>query len=59
MLSKLFLKNMQDGFLSINEAKYNSNISPRENIKVIGKEVKKFIRNFDDSNEKNQENPNG
>lgn len=37
----------------VNEAKYNSNISPRENIKVIGKEVKKFIRNFDNLNEKN------
>ena len=37
----------------INEEKYNSDISPRENIKIIGKEVKKFIKNFDDPDEKN------
>ena len=37
----------------VNEEKYNSDISPRENIKMIGKEVKKFIKNFDDPNEKN------
>ena len=37
----------------VNEQKYNAEISPRENIKIIGKEVKKFIKNFDDLNEKN------
>ena len=37
----------------VNEEKYNSDISPRENIKIIGKEVKKFIKNFDNPNEKN------
>lgn len=37
----------------VNEEKYGSDLSPRENIKVIGKEVKKFIKNFDDPNEKN------
>ena len=37
----------------VNEQKYNSDISPRENIKIIGKEVKKFIKNFDNPNEKN------
>ena len=37
----------------INEEKYNSDISPRDNIKIIGKEVKKFIKNFDNPEEKN------
>lgn len=37
----------------VSEEKYNSDISPRENIKIIGKEVKNFIKNFDDPNEKN------
>lgn len=37
----------------VNEEKYNSDISPRENIKIIGREVKKFIRNFDNPAEKN------
>ncbi len=37
----------------VNEEKYNADISPRENIKIIGKEVKKFINNFDDPDEKN------
>ena len=37
----------------VDEAKYNADISPRENIKLIGKEVKKFIKNFDNSEEKN------
>lgn len=37
----------------IDENKYNADISPRENIKLIGREVKKFIKNFDDPNEKN------
>lgn len=37
----------------INEEKYNSDISPRENIKIIAKEVKKFIKNFDNPDEKN------
>ncbi len=37
----------------VNEPKYNSDISPRENIKIIGKEVKKFIKNFDSPDEKN------
>lgn len=37
----------------VDENKYNSDISPRDNIKSIGKEVKKFIKNFDDPDEKN------
>lgn len=37
----------------VNEEKYNSDISPRDNIKMIGREVKKFIKNFDNPNEKN------
>ena len=37
----------------VNEEKYNSDISPRDNIKLIGKEVKKFIKNFDNPAEKN------
>ena len=37
----------------INEEKYGADISPRENIKIIGKEVKKFIKNFNNPNEKN------
>lgn len=37
----------------IDEKKYNSNISPRDNIKIIGKEAKKFIKNFDNPSEKN------
>jgi len=37
----------------VNEEKYNSDISPRDNIKLIGKEVKNFIKNFDDPSEKN------
>jgi len=37
----------------VNQEKYNSDISPRDNIKIIGKEVKKFIKNFDNPAEKN------
>lgn len=37
----------------VDENKYNADISPRENIKLIGKEVKRFIKNFDDPDEKN------
>ena len=37
----------------INKEKYNSNISPRENIKQIRKICEEFIENFDDINEKN------
>jgi len=37
----------------IDENKYNAEISPRENIKIIGKEVKKFIKNFNHPDEKN------
>ena len=37
----------------VSEEKYNSDISPRENIKIIGKQAKKFIKNFDNPNEKN------
>ena len=37
----------------INLEKYNSKISPRENIKYIKKICLNFISNFDDSNEKN------
>lgn len=37
----------------VNEKLYNSNISPRENIKNIHKIALSFIDNFDDPNEKN------
>ena len=37
----------------ISEEKYNSDISPRENIKIICKQTKKFIKNFDNPEEKN------
>jgi len=37
----------------IDEPKYNADISPRENIKIIGKAAKKFIKNFDNPSEKN------
>lgn len=37
----------------INKEKYNSNISPRENIKIIRKLAEQFITDFDDSNSKN------
>ena len=36
-----------------NETKYNSKISPRENIEKIKKLCLKFINNFEDENEKN------
>lgn len=48
-----------ENFLSIvystdvDKVKYNSDISPRENIEIIKKISQKFIKNFDDSNEKN------
>lgn len=37
----------------VDKEKYNSNISPRENIKFIKGIAEKFINNFDDSSEKN------
>lgn len=37
----------------VNEDKYNCDISPRDNIKIIGKEVNHFIKNFDSPDEKN------
>lgn len=37
----------------INKEKYNSEISPRDNIKLIKDICMNFINNFDDSNEKN------
>jgi len=37
----------------VDENKYNSDVSPRENIKSICREIKKFIKNFDDPSEKN------
>lgn len=37
----------------INSAKYNSNISPRENIKLIKNICESFINNFDNINKKN------
>ena len=37
----------------INSAKYNSNISPRENIKLIKNICESFINNFDNINTKN------
>lgn len=37
----------------INKEKYNSNISPRENIKVIKQMAEDFIANFDNPNSKN------
>ena len=36
----------------VDKVKYNSDISPRENIEIIKKISQKFIKNFDDSNEK-------
>ena len=37
----------------VSKEKYNSDISPRENIKLIKDICEKFINNFDDINEKN------
>lgn len=37
----------------INQEKYGENISPRENIKIIEKAAKNFIKNFDSPAEKN------
>lgn len=37
----------------INKEKYNSNISPRENIKIIKKLAEQFINDFDNPNSKN------
>lgn len=37
----------------INKEKYNSNISPRENIKIIKKLSEEFINNFDNPDSKN------
>ena len=37
----------------IDKDRYNSDISPRENIKIIKEVVDNFIKNFDDPNEKN------
>lgn len=37
----------------VDKVKYNSDISPRENIEIIKKISQKFIENFDDFNEKN------
>lgn len=37
----------------VDKVKYNSDISPRENIEIIKKISQKFIKNFDDLNEKN------
>lgn len=37
----------------VDKIKYNSDISPRENIEIIKKISQKFIDNFDDLNEKN------
>ena len=37
----------------VNKEKYNSNISPRENIKIIKKICEEFIDNFDDPSSKN------
>lgn len=37
----------------INKEKYNSNISPRENIKIIKKLAEQFINDFDNPNAKN------
>ena len=38
---------------SSNEEKYNSNLSPRENIQIIREKAYSFIENFDDPLEKN------
>lgn len=37
----------------VNESKYNADISPRENIKIVAKAAKSFIKNFNNPNEKN------
>ena len=37
----------------VNESKYNADISPRENIKIVAKAAKGFIKNFNNPNEKN------
>lgn len=39
--------------MDVDKVKYNSDISPRENIEIIKKISQKFIENFDDFNEKN------
>ena len=38
---------------TVDKEKYNSDISPRENIEIIKKIAFNFIKNFDDPNEKN------
>ena len=54
-LEKENFNNFNDNLLSekIDETKYNSKISPRENIKNIKNLAFRFIENFDDPNEKN------
>ena len=37
----------------VDEQKYGTDISPRENIKIIVREIKKFIKNFNNPDEKN------
>ena len=54
-LEKDCFDTFNDDLLSdkIDESKYNSTISPRENIKNIKKIARKFIENFDNPDEKN------
>ena len=54
-LEKQNFNNFNLNFYSdeINKSKYNSNISPKENIKLIKNICENFINNFDDSNTKN------
>ena len=54
-LSKYNFQNFSTDIYSpiVDSQKYNSNISPRENIKIIKNICTKFIDNFDDPNGKN------
>ena len=54
-LEKDSFENFNDNLLSNkpDEKKYNSTLSPRDNIKNIKEIAMKFIENFDDPNEKN------
>ena len=54
-ISKYSFKDFSSSLYSteINKEKYNSSISPRENIEIIKKICNNFIENFNDSKEKN------
>ena len=51
IVSRIFLLDCYSD--EINKEKYNSSISPKENIKIIKKICEKFIDNFDNPKEKN------